>query len=80
MRLDLELKQKSITVDIANVKVIATQTGETYDGDYEFTSTFTRQTYHTRDKVMTNNININIIPVYSVGNTSGGYTVTIGDA
>lgn len=80
MYIELELKRKSLNVEIDNIKVIAVSNIETYDGDYTFTSTFTPQTYRTRNKTMTNNITINTIPVHTVANITGGNTVTIGDA
>lgn len=49
-----------------------------YLGPYEITPTVDLQTILTAQKFMTQDMTINAIPFYNVGNTAGGSTVYIG--
>lgn len=49
-----------------------------YDGDYAVTPHFYEQKLKTKNKLMTNNVTIEIIPAHEVTNLAGGLTVTIG--
>lgn len=48
-----------------------------YEGEYEVTPSVTAQTLPTKDKLMSDDLTIKAIPVYNVGNTSGGSTFYI---
>lgn len=49
-----------------------------YEGAYDVTPNMEKTTLQTKDKLMGSNVVVNAIPVYSVANSSGGNTVTIG--
>lgn len=49
-----------------------------YSGETEVTPATTAQTLATAQKLMANDVTINPIPYYEVGNNSGGNTVHIG--
>ena len=51
---------------------------ETYVGPYEITPAVELQMIPTALKFMTNDMTINAIPYFDVGNTAGGSTVYIG--
>lgn len=50
-----------------------------YTGDYEVVSDlYDDQTLETKNRRMTDNVTVKPIPIHTVQNPSGGYTVTIG--
>lgn len=49
-----------------------------YEGSYEVIPKTSEQTLETKDKILTENIQICEIPYYDVANTAGGSTVYIG--
>lgn len=49
-----------------------------YDGDYTVTPDLNQQTLPTKEKYLLENVVINEIPYFEVGNNSGGQTVYIG--
>ena len=49
-----------------------------YDGPYEVTPRFYEQTLETKNKLMTDDVTVEIIPAHEVTNPAGGLTVTIG--
>ena len=51
---------------------------EEYTEDYEIETTFEDQVISTKGKYLRNNITIKKVPVSTVGNDSGGYTLNIG--
>ena len=51
--------------------------GDAYIGDYEVIPTLEAQMLPTKDKVLTDNITVKSIPVFSTSNNSGGNTVYI---
>lgn len=59
-------------------EVFLINTGETYDGDYNVTPRVYQQTLETKDKLMLDDITVEIIPLSKTINLSNGYTVTIG--
>lgn len=59
-------------------EVILVETNDVYDGDYNVIPRVYQQTLETRDKVMIDNVTIEIIPLAKTKNLSNGYTVTIG--
>lgn len=48
-----------------------------YTGDYEVTPKVSKQTLHTAQKMMLDDVTINKIPYYETTNNSGGHTVYI---
>ena len=51
---------------------------EIYTGDYNVTPRVYEQILETKDKLMLNDVTVEIIPLARVLNQSNGYTVTIG--
>lgn len=51
---------------------------EYYAGTYDITPTVDEQSLETKDKYLTENVRIQEIPYFDVGNTAGGSTVYIG--
>lgn len=52
--------------------------GEIYQGDYTVTPKTEKQTLQTREKILTENVEILSIPYFDVSNDKGGSTVYIG--
>lgn len=52
--------------------------GDVYEGDYVVKPKVEKQTIPTKNKVLTENVEILSIPYFEVSNTSGGNTVFIG--
>lgn len=63
---------------VINLPDISTPVIPIYDGEYTVTPHFFEQTLETRDKMMTDDVTVEIIPAYEVPNIAGGLTVTIG--
>lgn len=51
---------------------------DVYDGVYQVTPKLESQTLATRNKLMTDDVTVEEIPISSVSNTAGGNTVIIG--
>ena len=49
-----------------------------YEGPYNVVPRFREQVLETRDKLMINDVTVEIIPAHEVTNPAGGLTVTIG--
>ena len=49
-----------------------------YDGEYSVTPRFHEQKLETKEKLMTDDVTVDVIPVHEVTNPAGGITVTIG--
>ena len=49
-----------------------------YEGPYEVVPRFREQTLETKNKLMTDDVTVDVIPVHEVTNPAGGLTVTIG--
>lgn len=52
--------------------------GKVYEGDYTVTPKLEEQTLPTKDKVLTEDIQVEKIPITKTANSSGGNTVIIG--
>ena len=50
----------------------------TYGGPYEVTPHFFEQVLETKEKLMTDDVTVEVIPAHEVTNPAGGVTVTIG--
>jgi hypothetical protein len=59
-------------------QITVLEDAEVYDGDYEVTPQVTPQVLQTRLKLMREDLRVQAIPYYDVGNTAGGSTVYIG--
>lgn len=84
--LRFKVKSESVTMHIASslpihMKVESAvkvgSSGQVYDGSYEVTPTVKGLTMETKDKYMLNDVDIQPIPFFKVGNNSGGKTVYI---
>lgn len=71
-------KPLEITVDFGNLSIVGRCHHETYDGTYEVTPTFSRQTLNTHDKLMTDDLTVRPIEVSRTSNPQGGNTIFIG--
>ena len=70
--------QTECTFNVNFGEVFLVKTDETYDGDYNVIPRVYQQVLPTKDKLMVNNVTIEIIPLTKVLNLQNGYTVTIG--
>lgn len=59
-------------------EVFLVKTEDTYTGDYNVIPRVYQQVLETKDKVMVDDVTVEIIPLARVINLSNGYTVTIG--
>lgn len=59
-------------------EVILVKTDDTYDGDYDVIPRVYQQILETKDKLMLDDVVVEVIPILKVTNLSDGYTVTIG--
>lgn len=82
MRIHVKFNQTSqkIPVRFKNLQEITGEPPdvEFYDGTYTVTPKVDAQTIPTAQKFLTDNMTVKEIPIYNVGNTSGGSTVYIG--
>ena len=63
---------------VINLPDISTPVIPIYEDEYSVTPHFYEQTLETKEKLMTDNVTVEIIPAYEVPNIAGGLTVTIG--
>ncbi len=70
-------KDKAIDIEIDG-KIYITGDCVTYSGVYEVTPKVYAQHLETREKHLNENVQVEAIPYYEVGNQSGGYTLNIG--
>ena len=71
-------KPLEITVDFGSLSISGRCHHETYDGTYEVTPTFSRQTLNTHNKLMTDDFTVRAIEVSRISNPQGGNTIFIG--
>lgn len=77
---DAEFEQNEILfeAELLNIQRVTEYVGgELYQGEYTVRPQFEEQEMQTKGKVMVKDVTINEIPVFRVGNTSGGITVYI---
>lgn len=72
----LSVKKPQITLR-AEPATLVTTGGKPYEGAYEVTPTVEGVTLPTKSRVMMDDLTVNKIPIFEVGNTSGGNTVYI---
>lgn len=78
----------ALTVNFAQTKctfnadfgeVFKVKTDDVYTGSYDVVpSVYDQQTLETKDKLLTDNITVHVVPYAEIINLSGGYTATIG--
>lgn len=81
----LNVKEQPITLVVREARptlrvqpaVVVTTGGMPYEGAYEVTPTVEGFTLPTKSRVMMEDLTVNKIPIFEVGNTSGGNTVYI---
>ena len=71
-------KPLEITVDFGSLSISGRCHHETYDGTYEVTPTFSKQTLNTYNKLMTDDLTVRPIEVIRTSNPQGGKTIFIG--
>lgn len=59
-------------------EVFLVKTDETYDGDYNVIPRVYQQVLQTKDKLMIDDVTVEVIPLSKIKNLQNGYTVTIG--
>lgn len=59
-------------------EIFQIRTDNKYEGDYNVIPRVYQQTLETKDKLMLDDVTVEIIPLSRVINLSNGYTVTIG--
>ena len=59
-------------------EIFQIRTDDKYEGDYNIIPRVYQQTLETKDKLMLDDVTVEIIPLSRVINLSNGYTVTIG--
>ena len=72
------LQEINIDTMPSHEEIEVEQDGPAYDGEYIVTPKTTEQTLSTANKVLREDVLINKIPYFEVGNNSGGDTVYIG--
>lgn len=70
--------QTECTFNIDFGEVFFIKTDEVYDGDYNVIPRVYQQILPTKDKLMIDDVTVEIIPLTKVKNLQNGYTVTIG--
>ncbi len=81
MRLDVTFVENNahIDLDFGDVQEVTVSKDNTlYTGDYFVTPTVNGQILPTADRLLVEDMTINPIPYYDVGNLAGGSTVYIG--
>lgn len=76
--LDIRFIQTECTFHTDFGEVVLVKTDDVYQGDYNVIPRVYQQVLETKDKVMNDDVTVEIIPLAAVINLSDGYTVTIG--
>ena len=76
--LDIRFIQTECTFHTDFGEVMLVKTDDVYQGDYNVIPRVYQQVLETKDKVMNDDVTVEIIPLAAVINLSDGYTVTIG--
>ena len=59
-------------------EIFQVRTDEVYDGDYDVIPRVYQQILPTKDKLMLDDVTVEVIPLTKIINLSNGYTATIG--
>ena len=70
--------QTECTLNTSFGEVFRVKSDDVYEGDYDVIPRVYQQVLPTKDKLMLDNVTVEIIPLAKVINVSNGYTVTIG--
>lgn len=76
--LNVKFIQTECSFNIDFGEIILVKTDEVYDGDYDVIPRVYQQVLPTKDKLMLDDVTVEVIPLSKVLNPSNGYTVTIG--
>ena len=76
--LDVKFVQTECHFNIDFGEVVFVKTDDVYDGDYDVIPRVYQQILPTKDKLMLDDVTVEVIPLAKVINQSNGYTVTIG--
>ena len=76
--LDVKFIQSECSFKVDFGEVIFIRTDEVYDGDYDVIPRVYQQILPTKDKLMLDDVTVEVIPMMKVINVSNGYTATIG--
>ena len=69
---------KEVLTGVVQLPNLTPPVHPSFDGPYEVTPRFHKQTLETKNKTMTDDVTVETIPVYRTINPSGGNTVSIG--
>lgn len=69
---------KEVLTGVVQLPNLTPPVHPSYDGPYEVTPRFYKQKLETKEKLMTDDVTVDVIPVHEVTNPAGGITVTIG--
>lgn len=81
MRFNVQFKETEKRFNVAFrglQKAVVRADVEYYEGEYEVMPKSSAQTLRTKEKFLTEDVNIKAIPYSETGNTAGGKTVYIG--
>ena len=76
--LDVNFIQTHCTFKADFGEVVLVKTDDVYEGEYNVTPRVYQQVLETKDKLMLDDVTVEVIPLSKVINPSNGYTVTIG--
>ena len=76
--LDVKFIQTECTFTADFGEVILIKTDDVYEGNYDVIPRVYQQVLSTKDKLMLDDVTIEVIPLSKVINLKNGYTVTIG--
>ena len=80
--IDSELEVKFIQTECSfNIdfgEVVFVRTDDVYDGDYDVIPRVYQQILPTKDKLMLDDVTVEVIPLLETINSANGYTATIG--
>ena len=76
--LKAQFVQTECTFNIDFGEVVFIRTDDKYEGDYTVIPRVYQQMLDTKDKLMLDNVTVEIIPLSKIINPQNGYTVTIG--
>ena len=69
---------KEVLTGVVQLPNLTPPVHPSYDGPYEVTPRFHEQTLETKEKLMIDDVTVEVIPAHEVTNPAGGLTVTIG--
>ena len=73
-----KVQLKEVLTGVVQLPNLTPPVHPSYDGPYEVTPRFYEQKLGTKEKLMTDDVTVEVIPAHEVTNPAGGLTVTIG--